>query len=663
MQGTIATAQTPQDDMPRNKNKISDELKSEDAVERPFVLTHPCDLWVGPIPAQGITMSESSSLQDPQANACAERVDRLPNRTVVPAYEQISTLTGDWDEFMGAFSAIFCCKAHPFPLNLIAADSAFDVSAGHAMLWSVDICHRDIRPNNMMWDTIARQAKLCEFDLCLFPDTRELSAEEQVVAQQNYSNTGTCIFMENELLTSYAMKYRVKRVYRHEVESFIAVLVWFSCQYEDGKLLMPAPLREWVRRDYVLILSNRDYTYQKIMHRTFTRPPCLDEELWFRIAMTVIDLIGFLASFGSASCRHYRYAALLHDDPPNVAAIQPRESLDGYNGLRSLFKILTWPIFEHPSAERFAELLKRHIDARELHCGPIRLFCPENEEECADTPTNRVPYIVATPQFEAISTLTNNWDDFMGAFITLFCGHAMLWSTGIRCHGIGENNLLWDPNAKKPKLRDFDLSRLPEAPSTGGEERSIGPRGYSDTGTWIFMANELLTPLAMEGQVKRVYRHEVESFIAVLLWVTCQYKGEKLKTTAPLDDWNQTLYERILSQRNKTYAQITNMAFTRPCNLDQDLWLDISGTIACLNKFLHELGGTRNDQWIYEISLQRNSRRVRAAVKPGVSTEDFDGLRSLLKVFTWPIFTHPVAEPLIELTKEYIRPDADDTTQ
>ncbi|KAJ3529147.1 hypothetical protein NMY22_g9121 [Coprinellus aureogranulatus] len=581
MQGIIATAQTPQEDMVRNKNPISDQLKSEDTVDRPSVPGHPYDLWVGPIPAQGITMFESSPLQDSRANACAERIDRLPNRTVIPAYEQISTLTGDWDEFMGAFSAIFCC---------------------HAMLWSVDICHRDIRPNNMMWDTIARQAKLCDFDLCLFPDTRELSAEEQVVAQQNYSNTGTCIFMANELLTSYAMKYRVKRVYRHEVESFIAILVWFTCQYEDGKLLMPAPLREWVRRDYVLILSNRDYTYQKIMHRTFTRPPSLDEELWFGIAMAVIDLIGFLASFGSASCRHHRYAALLHDDPPNVAAIQPRESLDG--------------------AERFAELLKRHIDARELHCGPIRLFCPENEEECADTPTNRVPYIVATPQFEAISTLTNNWDDFMGAFITLFC-----------------------------------------APSTGGEESSVVPRGYSNIGTLIFMSNELLTPLAMEGQVKRVYRHEVEAFVAVLLWVTCRYKDGKLQTPAPLDDWNHTQYQVIASERDKTYTQITDMAFTCPIGLDKDLWLDIAETVASLNIFLHELRGACNALKLYKMSLQRDSRRAGAAVKPGVSMDEFNGLRSLLTIFTWPIFTHPLAEPLVELTKEYSWPDADDISQ
>ncbi|KAJ3529146.1 hypothetical protein NMY22_g9120 [Coprinellus aureogranulatus] len=632
----VATGKTPLEDIDRNEEPIFGELKSTYGADRPlFVPTHPQAYghWVGPIPAQGITISRPSSLQESQANVCAEHVDRLPNRTVVPKYEPIHALTGDWDEFMGAFAAIFSC---------------------HAMLWSIDICHRDIRPNNMKWDPVWRHAKLCDFDLCHFPDNCELSAEEQMVAQQNYSNTGTWIFMGSELLTSYAMKYGEKRVYRHEVESFIAVLLWFTCQYEDGKLLKPAPLREWLQRHYVFILSNREHTYQNIMHRTFTRPSSLDKELWSRIAMTVIDLIGFLASFGSARSRHYLYSRALRYDRPEADDIQAIESLDGYNGLRSLLKILTpWGITRLPRVKHFAVPLKRYINARELHLGPIRLFLSEEEEECADMPANRVPYLVTMPQFEAISVLTKNWDDFMGAFVTLFCAHAMIWSIDICHRDIRPNNMMWDPVARQAKLCDFDLCHPPDTRELSAEEQSVAHRSYSNTGTWIFMADELLTHSAMRGKVKRVYRHEVESFIAVLIWFTWQYEGGKLLQPAPLREWVRRSYVYILSNREHTYWEIKHMESTRPSFLDEELWFRITLTVIKLSSFLGSVKAVHCDHCFYAATLHYKPSAA-AAVQPRVSVDGYDGLRSLFKILTWPIFGHTRAAPFTKLLEGYI---------
>ncbi|TEB24927.1 hypothetical protein FA13DRAFT_1591608, partial [Coprinellus micaceus] len=113
-------------------------------------------------------------------------------------------------------------------------------------------------------------------------------------------------------------------------------------------------------------------------------------------------------------------------------------------------------------------------------------------------------------------------------------GHAMLWSVGIRHGDISDNNLMWDPKTQKPKLCDFDLSHLCEKPRRGVEEVGPdGPTGFSNTGTWIFMAAELLSRPAMAGKVKRVYRHEVEAFIAVLVWILCRYQDGKLRTSPP----------------------------------------------------------------------------------------------------------------------------------
>ncbi|KAG1730062.1 hypothetical protein EDB19DRAFT_1832147 [Suillus lakei] len=62
-------------------------------------------------------------------------------------------------------------------------------------------------------------------------------------------------------------------------------------------------------------------------------------------------------------------------------------------------------------------------------------------------------------------------------------------------------------------LNDFDLSSTRDTPS--GQER---------TGTVPFMALDLLTKEAINGQVKHLYQHDAESFIWVLTWVCICYE-------------------------------------------------------------------------------------------------------------------------------------------
>jgi hypothetical protein len=52
------------------------------------------------------------------------------------------------------------------------------------------------------------------------------------------------------------------------------------------------------------------------------------------------------------------------------------------------------------------------------------------------------------------------------------------------------------------------------------------------------MAIELLTKEATEGKVKHLYRHDAESFLWVLTWVSLRYKnGHLLRKGRPLDEW------------------------------------------------------------------------------------------------------------------------------
>ena len=73
-------------------------------------------------------------------------------------------------------------------------------------------------------------------------------------------------------------------------------------------------------------------------------------------------------------------------------------------------------------------------------------------------------------------------------------------------------------------LNDYDLATL--------EDKS--PLGHQRTGTIPFMALDLLR--GQNGEVEHVYRHDLESFTWVLVWLTLLYKdGEKV--SGSIDNW------------------------------------------------------------------------------------------------------------------------------
>ena len=108
-------------------------------------------------------------------------------------------------------------------------------------------------------------------------------------------------------------------------------------------------------------------------------------------------------------------------------------------------------------------------------------------------------------------------------------GHYHLWQSGVEHNDISEKNLMYDRlNEDRGILNDFDLAHL------RGEQR---PSGTERTGTMPFMALDLLTQDAWDGKVKRLYRHDCESFAWVLLWICCRYKDGKEIHDAPLSEF------------------------------------------------------------------------------------------------------------------------------
>jgi len=89
-------------------------------------------------------------------------------------------------------------------------------------------------------------------------------------------------------------------------------------------------------------------------------------------------------------------------------------------------------------------------------------------------------------------------------------------------------------------LNDFDLAHL------AGEER---PSGTERTGTIPFMAFDLLTNEAWDGNITRQYRHDCESFAWVLLWICCCYEDGNDIGHALLDGFLTGNFETCLEKK------------------------------------------------------------------------------------------------------------------
>ncbi|KAH7923180.1 hypothetical protein BV22DRAFT_985391, partial [Leucogyrophana mollusca] len=91
--------------------------------------------------------------------------------------------------------------------------------------------------------------------------------------------------------------------------------------------------------------------------------------------------------------------------------------------------------------------------------------------------------------------------------------HRDLWKGGVHHRDISAGNLMYykdESGRVVGVLNDFDLATL---------VIGKGPTGNQRTGTVPFMARDLLTKEGLDGDITHIYRHEVESFIWVLVWI------------------------------------------------------------------------------------------------------------------------------------------------
>lgn len=103
-------------------------------------------------------------------------------------------------------------------------------TSGHHALFECGILHRDISKNNVM----CRRRKdgkvigiLLDFDLAIF-----IEEDGKAPDPTSKFRTGTLAFMAIDLLEDT----NIPHLYRHDLESFLYVLVWISCYYNAGKI-------------------------------------------------------------------------------------------------------------------------------------------------------------------------------------------------------------------------------------------------------------------------------------------------------------------------------------------------------------------------------------------------------------------------------------------
>ncbi|KAG1741282.1 hypothetical protein EDB19DRAFT_2024649 [Suillus lakei] len=138
----------------------------------------------------------------------------------------------------------------------------------------------------------------------------------------------------------------------------------------------------------------------------------------------------------------------------------------------------------------------------------------------------RVLYINVSRKLLPMMKLSGK--EFLSAWWQSVLCHQALWKEGVHHCQVSPSNLMVYQTSSDGRwigvLNDFDLSSTPS-----GQER---------TWTVPFMANELLTKEAIEGEVKHLYQHDAESFIWVLTWVSLRYQnGELLSKGRLLDNW------------------------------------------------------------------------------------------------------------------------------
>ncbi|KAG1826528.1 hypothetical protein EV424DRAFT_1599821 [Suillus variegatus] len=155
--------------------------------------------------------------------------------------------------------------------------------------------------------------------------------------------------------------------------------------------------------------------------------------------------------------------------------------------------------------------------------------------------------------------------------------HLTLWKEGVHHRDVSPGNLMWywKDDKRIGVLNDYDLSSLAD---------DSGPRGNERTGTVPFMALDLLTEEGQIGEVKHLYRHDLESFMWCIAWISLRYKNGALlpRGLRPLDEWATS--GATTCGRDKLYFQGRMKKLPAPSHIHSALWAFLVDCLGMLNR-------------------------------------------------------------------------------
>ena len=136
---------------------------------------------------------------------------------------------------------------------------------------------------------------------------------------------------------------------------------------------------------------------------------------------------------------------------------------------------------------------------------------------------------------------------------------------------------MWDDERKAGVLNDFDLARFADRTDASGQD---------NTGMLPFMALDQLSRKGLRGEIPRLYRHEVESFAWILIYLyLATVEGEdgknRIRTTDTLLIWFEDRVESGDVRRGLGFEGSSNcdisLAYPNTKRLARNLhkyWLD-----------------------------------------------------------------------------------------